>query len=107
MLGLDDNDHPITKLPRYTDSTVLPSTEISGGLGPEPMFCSFVFGQEMLSPRCEAESLKLLSDVVASVADGRSKAVSSAYTRSVNVEEPAVIPGWQHKIGWVLRCNPA
>jgi len=29
------------------------------------MFYSFVFGQEMLSPRCEAESLKLLSDVVA------------------------------------------
>jgi len=60
------------------DSTVLPSTEISGGLGPEIMFCSFVFGQEMLSPRCEAESRKLLSDVVAPVADGRSKAVSSA-----------------------------
>jgi len=61
-----------------TDSTVLPSIEISGGLGPEPMFCSFVFGQEMLSARCEAESLKLLGDVVACVADGRSKAVSCA-----------------------------
>jgi len=48
---------------------VLLSTEMSGGLGPEPLFCSFVFGDEMLSPRCEAESLKLLSDVVASVAD--------------------------------------
>jgi len=48
------------------DSTE-PSTEISGGLGSEPMFCSFVFGQEILSPRCVAESLKLSSDVVASV----------------------------------------
>jgi len=45
----------------------------SGGLGLEPVFCSFVFGHEMLSPRCEADLLKLLSDVVASVADGRSK----------------------------------
>ena len=27
------------------------------------MFCSFVFRQEMLSPRCETEPLKLLSDV--------------------------------------------
>jgi len=74
------------------DSTE-PSTEISGGLGSEPMFCSFVFGQEMLSPRCVAESLKLSSDVVASAADGRSKAVLSAETRPVNVEEPTVIPG--------------
>jgi len=55
VLGLDDIDHP--KL--STDSTVLPSTEISGGLGPEPVFCSFVFGQERLSPRCEYISLKL------------------------------------------------
>ena len=39
----------------------------------EPVLCSFVFGQEMLSRRCEAESLKLLSDVVASAADGRSE----------------------------------
>jgi len=61
-----------------TDSTMLPSTEISGGLGPEPMFCIFVFREEMLTPRCEADSLKLLSDVVVSVADGRSKTVSSA-----------------------------
>jgi len=61
-----------------TDSTTLPSSEISGGLGPEPMFCIFAFDEEMSSPRCEADSLKLLSDVVASVADGRSKAVSSA-----------------------------
>ena len=44
MLGLDDIDHP--KL--STDSTVLPSTEISGGLGPETIFCSFVIGHEML-----------------------------------------------------------
>jgi len=35
----------------------------SGGLGPEPMFCSFVFGREMSSPRWVSESLKLLSDV--------------------------------------------
>ena len=56
------------------------------------MFCSLVFGQEMLSSRYEAESLKLLSDVIASVADGRSKAVSSAQTRPVNAEEPTVIP---------------
>jgi len=48
------------------DSNVLPSTAISGGLGPESMFCvcNFVFGQEMLSPRCEAELLKLLSGVM-------------------------------------------
>ena len=52
------------------------------------MFCSLVFGQEMLSSRYEAESLKLLSDVIASVADGRSK----AQTRPVNAEEPTVIP---------------
>ena len=52
--------------------------EISGSFGPEPMFCVFLIGEEMLSPRCEADSLKLLSDVVASVAVGRSKAVSSA-----------------------------
>ena len=66
MLGLDDTDHPMIVNCQGKQST----TEISGGLGPEPMFCNFVFGQEMLSPRCEAESLKLLSDVVASVADG-------------------------------------
>jgi len=60
------------------DNVMLPSTEISGGLGSEPMFCVFLFGEEILSPRCEADSLKLFSDVVASVADGRSKAVSSA-----------------------------
>jgi len=69
------------KMPRLTklstDSTVLPSTKICCGLGLEPMFCGFVFGQAMLSPRCEAESLKLLSNVIASMADGRSKAVSS------------------------------
>ena len=32
------------------------------------MFCNFVFGQEMLSPRCEAESLKLLTEA-AQIAD--------------------------------------
>jgi len=75
VLGLDDIDHP--KL--STDSTVLPSTEISGGLGPEPVFCSFGFGQERLSHRCEYISLsdEFLSDVVASMADRRSKALSS------------------------------
>jgi len=52
---------------RYFDKTV-------SGLG---KFCSFVFGHEMLSYRCDANSLKLLSDVVASMADGRNKAVSS------------------------------
>ena len=56
---MDDIDHPMIvncqgKQSCWLDSTVLPSTEISGGLEPEPMFCSFVFGQEMLSPICEA-----------------------------------------------------
>jgi len=32
-----------------TDSTMLLSTEISGGLVPDPMFCIFVFGEETLS----------------------------------------------------------
>ena len=69
MLGLDDIDHPMIvncqgKQSCQIDSTILPSTEISGGPGPEPMFCSFVFGQDMLSPRCKAGSLKLFSDVV-------------------------------------------
>jgi len=42
------------------------------------MFGSFVIGKEMSSPRCKAESLKLfLSNVVASVDNGRIKAVSS------------------------------
>jgi len=36
------------------------------------------FGHETLSPRREADSLKLLSDVVAADAGRRSKAVSSA-----------------------------
>ena len=50
-------------LPRYTKlstcSTVLPSTVMLGGCGPEPMFWILVFAQEARRPSVENEQLKL------------------------------------------------
>jgi len=50
-------------LPRYTKlsacSTVLPSTVMLGGCGPEPMFWILVFAQETRRPSVDDEQLKL------------------------------------------------
>jgi len=55
-----DTDHPMIVNCQHkqlsTDSTMLPSTEMSGGLGPEPIFRSFVLGYEMLRPSYETDS---------------------------------------------------
>jgi len=59
---------------------MLLSIAITGGFRPELIFCRFVFGHEVWRPRYEDDSPLLLNDAVAaaSMADGRSKAVSSA-----------------------------
>jgi len=71
---------------------LLPNYILVGG-GPKPRFCSFVFSHEIFKPSGAAAVLKLDKQDVASPMDGSNSAVSSAYTRSVILELPMLIPG--------------
>ena len=66
----------------------LPSTTTFRRPGPEsePTDCSLVFGHEVWRPNTKELWLKLDKQSVASVASFMKKAVSSAYTRSLNDE---------------------
>ena len=63
------------------------------GWGPELRFCSFVYSHEIFKPSGAAAVLKLDKQDAASPMDGSNSAVSSAYTRSVMLELPMLIPG--------------
>ena len=62
-------------------------------LGPDPRFWVLVFGHETWRPNADAVSSKLERHVAAEAGDSTKKAVSSAYTKSVKISRPIVIPG--------------
>jgi len=62
-------------------------------LGPDPRFWVLVFGHETWRPSTDAVSEKLERHVAAEAGDSTKKAVSSAYTKSVNRSRQTVIPG--------------
>ena len=68
-------------------------TDIESGWGPDPRFWVLVFGHETWRSNADAVSAKLERHVAAEAGDSTKKAVSSAYTKSVKISHPIVIPG--------------